>query len=68
MTIERPYTTKEVYKVVTPKKLVITTAFYSKKGVADLKAEFPNTIILLYGQEADDINDDGMLMPWPWFD
>jgi len=55
--------TKEVYKVVTPKKLVITTAFYSKKGVADLKAEFPTAIILLCGQEADDINDDGMLTP-----
>lgn len=55
--------TKEAYKVVTPKKLIITVAFYSEKGVNDLKVEFPNAIILLCGQEADNINDDGMLMP-----
>lgn len=45
-----------------PKRIVISTLFYSEQGVAELTHEIPNADLILVG-DPDSINDKGMLVP-----
>lgn len=54
--------TKTAIKEYLPKRLIITTIFYSRMGLSELIKEFPHADIFVVG-EPDDINEDGMLVP-----
>lgn len=54
--------TKTALSKFFPKRLIIATIFYSKKGLSDLLEEFPHADIFVVGQP-DEINEDGMLVP-----
>jgi hypothetical protein len=54
--------TKESTRKYMPRRIIIASCFYSKKGVSELMHEIPNADLILVG-EADKINNDGMLEP-----
>lgn len=54
--------TKESMRKYMPRRIIIASCFYSKRGVSELIHEIPNADLILVG-EADKINDDGMLEP-----
>ncbi|MEO1818890.1 uracil phosphoribosyltransferase [Pseudomonas sp.] len=53
---------KTVFGKYLPRRVVISSLFYSEQGVADLMHEIPNADLILVG-EPDTIDDNGMLVP-----
>lgn len=54
--------TKESVIKYMPRRIIIASCFYSKRGVSELMHEIPNADLILVGED-DRINDDGMLEP-----
>lgn len=53
---------QKAYKKYMPKGIIIVSAFYCKRGLDEVSFELPNVDIYV-GNEKDDIDDSGMLIP-----
>ncbi len=54
--------TKEAVRKYLPRRVILVSIFYSKRGVSEVLGEIPNADIFLING-SDDINEDGMLIP-----
>lgn len=55
--------TKNIVTKFQPKNIIIASSFYSERGIRELFAEIPNIKTIYTVGKADELNEEGMLIP-----